>query len=264
METRCFGRTHLQTVSVFGPILTVHPGLGDLVFRHPDLDFATSHFYDAATINRPRNALDPALHTARLVQQALAQLPPNRPFLDSEHGPIDTFKSGRQLPVAFDDDYFRGMQWAHLAAGGVGGGLRWPYRHPHVLTHGMRAAQRSLAGFTELLDWTQFQRRDLTAAVQLSTAAVRCVACGDARQAVVWLVRPDTLTTRTGRYRPAAPLDVQLGLPGLYPGRYQVYCWDTKAGRVTDQLLVQADEQQLTIHLAALESDVALAIVPAA
>lgn len=264
VETRCFGRTHLQTVSVFEPILAAHPGLGDLVFRHPDLDFATSHFYDAATINRPRNALDPALHTARLVQQALAQLPPNRPFLDSEHGPLDTFKGGRQLPEAFDDEYFRCMQWAHLAAGGVGGGLRWPYRHPHVLTHGMRAAQRSLAGFVEFLDWTQFQRRDLTAAVQLSTAAVRCVACGDAQQAVVWLVRPDTLTTRTGHYRLAAPLAVQLGLPGLYPGRYQVYCWDTKAGRVTDQLLVQADEQQLTIHLAALESDVALAIVPAA
>jgi hypothetical protein len=58
VETRCFGRVHLRTVSVFGPILTAHPGLGDLVFRHPDLDFATSHFYDAATINRPRNALD--------------------------------------------------------------------------------------------------------------------------------------------------------------------------------------------------------------
>lgn len=263
VETRCFGRTHLQTVSVFGPILPANPALGDLVFRHPDLDFATSHFYDAATINRPQNALDPALHTAALVQQALAQLPPARPFLDSEHGPLDTFKSGRQLPEAFDEEYFRCMQWAHLAAGGAGGGLRWPYRHPHVLTHGMRATQRSLAGFVGLINWAQFQRRDLTAVVQLSTTLVRCVACGDARQAVVWLVRSDALTTRAGHQRPAAPLAVQIGLPGLWPGFYRVYCWDTKAGRVAGQLLVQADAAQLAICLPALESDVALAIVPA-
>ncbi|RYE91395.1 MAG: hypothetical protein EOO37_00410 [Cytophagaceae bacterium] len=263
VETRCFGRTHLQTVSVFGPILTANPALGDLVFRHPDLDFATSHFYDTATINRPQNALDPALHTAMLVQEALAQLPPNRPFLDSEHGPLDTFKSGRQLPETFDDEYFRCMQWAHLAAGGAGGGLRWPYRHPHVLTYGMRAAQRSLAGFVGLLDWAQFQRRDLTAAVQLSTTAVRCVACGDSQQAVVWLVRPDTLTTRAGHSRPAAPLAVQVCLPGLRPGFYRVYCWDTKAGRVASQLLVKADTEQLVVCLPVLESDAALAIRPA-
>ena len=263
VETRCFGRTHLQTVSVFGPSLLAHPGLGDLVFRHPDLDFATSHFYDAATINRPQNALDPALHTAELVRQALAQLPANRPFFDSEHGPLDTFKSGRQLPEAFDDEYFRCMQWAHLAAGGVGGGLRWPYRHPHVLTHGMRADQQSLAGFVELLNWAQFQRRNLTAEVRLSTTAVRCVACGDAHQAVVWLVRPDTLTIRAGSYRPRAALAVQIWLPGLRPGFYHVYLWDTKAGRIRDHLLVQADRQQLAVFIQVLEADVALAIVPA-
>ncbi|QIL78301.1 hypothetical protein [Hymenobacter sp. HDW8] len=263
VETRCFGRAHLQTVSVFGPLLAAHPGLDDLVFRHPDLDFATSHFYDAATISRPKNALDPALQTAALVHQALAQLPANRPFLDSEHGPLDTFKSGRQLPEAFDDEYFRCMQWAHLAAGGVGGGLRWPYRSPHVLTQGMRAAQRSLAGFVNLLNWAQFQRGTVPPAVQLSTTAVQCIASGDAHQAVVWLVRPDALTTRAGRPRPLEPLAVQLTLPGLAPGRYRVYVWDTKDGHLSSQLLLQADQQHLVIRLPALHADVALAVVPA-
>lgn len=263
VETRCFGRAHLQTVSVFGPVLRVHPGLGDLVFRHPDLDFATSHFYDAATISRPQNAWAPALHTAELVRQALAQLPANRPFFDSEHGPLDTFKSGRQLPEAFDDEYFRCMQWAHLAAGGVGGGLRWPYRYPHVLTHGMRVAQRSLTGFVGLLNWTQFQRHNLTAQVHLSTAAVRCVACGDGYQAVVWLVRPDALITRAGRHRPLAALAVQLLLPGLRPGPYQVYIWDTKAGQIRDQLLLHVEGKQLAVLIPTLEVDVALAIKPA-
>jgi hypothetical protein len=263
VETQCFGRAHLQTVSVFGPTLLAHPGLGDLVFRHPDLDFATSHFYDAATISRPHNALDPALHTAELVRQVLAQLPANRPFFDSEHGPLDTFKSGRQLPEAFDDEYFRCMQWAHLAAGGAGGGLRWPYRQPHVLTHGMRAAQQSLAGFVKLLNWAKFQRRNLTAQVRLSTTAAQCVACGDAQQAVVWLVRAEMLVTRRGTSRPPSTLAVQLWLPGLRPGPYHVYLWDTTTGRVRDQLVVQANEQQLTILIQKLEVDLALAIVPA-
>lgn len=265
VETRCFGRAHLQTVSVFGPTLVAHPGLGDLVFRHPDLDFATSHFYDAATISRPQNALGPALHTAELVRQVLAQLPANRPFFDSEHGPLDTFKGGRQLPEAFDDEYFRCMQWAHLAAGGAGGGLRWPYRHPHVLTHGMRAAQRSLAGFVKLVNWAQFQRHNLTAQVRLSTAAVRCVACGDGCQAVVWLVRPEALTTRTGRNRPLAALTVQLLLPGLRAGPYHVYIWDTKVGQVRDHLLVQVENEQLEVlvQMLVLEVDVSLAITPA-
>lgn len=263
VETRCFGRAHLQTVSVFGPILRANPALGDLVFRHPDLDFATSHFYDAATISRPQNALDPALHAAELVRQVLAQLPANRPFFDSEHGPLDTFKGGRQLPEAFDDEYFRCMQWAHLAAGGVGGGLRWPYRYPHVLTHGMRVAQRSLADFIELLNWAQFQRHNLTAQVHLSTAAVRCVACGDGYQAVVWLVRPEALTTRAGRYRQLAALAVELLLPGLRPGLYHVYIWDTKAGRIRNQLLLQLEGKQLAVLIPTLEVDVALAIKPA-
>ncbi|MDJ0367912.1 hypothetical protein QMK33_22445 [Hymenobacter sp. H14-R3] len=257
VETRCFGRAHLQTVSVFGPILKAHPELGDLVFRHPDLDFATSHFYDATTISRPQNALDPALQTAELVRQILVQLPANRPFFDSEHGPLDTFKSGRQLPEAFDDEYFRCMQWAHLAAGGVGGGLRWPYRDPHVLTHGMRAAQQSLAGFVKLLSWAQFQRHNLTKQVRLSTTAVSCVACGDAHQAIVWLVRPDALITRSGNQRAMAALTVQFWLPGLQPGPYHVCIWDTKTGRIRDQLVVQADKQQLTVLVRLLEVDVA-------
>jgi mannan endo-1,4-beta-mannosidase len=127
----------------------------------------------------------------------------------------------------------------------------------------MRAAQRSLAGFVGLLDWAQFQPSRFPRAVQLSTTAVRCVACSDAHQAVVWLVRPEALTTRAGRRPPRAPLALQLTLSGLEPGAYQVYCWDTQAGFVSGQLLAQADKQQLTICLPALQSDVALAVVPA-
>nr|GFC97587.1 hypothetical protein [Tanacetum cinerariifolium] len=77
-------------------------------------------------------------------------MPTTRPFFDSEHGPIYTFNNRRRtLPEAFDDAYFRHMQWAHFASGGAGGGLRWPYRQPHdrlITRRGTRRAPRSQSG----------------------------------------------------------------------------------------------------------------------
>ena len=104
----------------------------------------------------------PALAAGKLVGEALAEITDGRPFFDTEHGPIHTFKDHkRTLPEAFDDEYFRHMQWAHLASGGAGGGMRWPNRHPHVLTDGMRRAQLSLSRFLPLVDWLSFGRRIL-------------------------------------------------------------------------------------------------------
>jgi hypothetical protein len=263
VEMRCFGRAHLQTVSVFGPVLGRYPAVAEVIFRHPQLDFATTHFYDAATINNPQNTLGPALTTGALVREALAEVPAGRPFFDSEHGPIYTFNNRRRtLPEAFDDDYFRHMQWAHLAAGGAGGGLRWPYRQPHVLTHGMRAAQRSLAEFSKLLDWQHFQRRNLSPEVALTDAAFVAFACGDARQAVVWLLRQDHLTTRNRRRRRTLPpRAAQLTLPGLAPGAYRVHLWDTAAGVASGCWLVQVGAEPLRLDLPAVGTEVALAIV---
>lgn len=263
VEQRCYGRSHPQTVSVFGPVLQAHPGLGDIIFRHPQLDFATSHFYEAGTINQPRDTLGPAQSTGRLVGEALAQLPAGRPFFDTEHGPIDAYKQRRPLPEVFDDAYFRHMQWAHLAAGGAGGGLRWPYRQPHVLTHGMRAAQRALAEFAALLDWPHFQRRYLGGQVQLSVPGVACFACADTRQAVVWLLREaGRPTRRSPQPKPVPPIPVQFTLPGLQPGAYLVHLYDTATGQPAGQLFAHATPKGLVIALPALPAELALAIVP--
>ena len=265
VEERCYGRSHPQTVSVFGPVLAAHPSLGDIIFRHPLLDFATLHFYEGGTINQPRDTLGPALTTARLVGEALAQLPPGRPFFDSEHGPIDAYKQRRPLPEVFDDVYFRHMQWAHLAAGGAGGGLRWPYRWPHVLTHGMRAAQRQLADFTALLHWPRFRRRYLGSAVRVSVPGIACVACADEHQALVWLLREaGRATRRRPQPKPLPPLPVQITLPGLQPGPYTVHLYDTAAGRALGPLLAHSTAAGLLVDVPALATELALAIVPAA
>jgi len=257
LERRLHGRAHPQCVSVFGPELHWKPWLNAPVFRHPALDFANNHFYEEGTIDDPRDTVAPALATGRLVREALDEITDQRPFFDSEHGPIHTFKDrGLTLPEAFDDEYFRHLQWAHLASGGAGGGMRWPNRDPHRLTPGMRRAQRSLADFLPLIDWPQFDRRPIE--VGVSDPGVACFACGDSRQAVLWLLRATPLLP-DGRVDPARQGSVSVRIAGLAPGSYRAVLWDTEAGREAGRKFVEAGACGAEIELA-LGANVAIAV----
>jgi len=266
VELRTHGRAHPQTVSVFGPSLDEHPALREVVFRHPALDFATSHLYARGTIDAPRNTVDAALDVGRLTRSALAEAPHGRPFLDSEHGPIHSFKNRRRtLPEPFDDEYFRHMQWAHAASGGAGGGMRWPNRHPHRLTDGMRRAQRSFADFLPLLDWSRFRRRNLDGALRVLGPAgplpgVAAFGCGDGRQAFVWLLRRDQLAGDGMVRRDAPPVAPTVEIPGASAGRWRVTAWDTRVGARAGELLVEhAGGGPLRVRVPAFATDVALA-----
>ena len=262
-EERLYGRSHPQTVSLFGPELwwRPHMPLKEPLFRHPDLDFASIHVYEEGTIDFPRNTVDPALGTGRIVRDALAEITDSRPFFDSEHGPIHGFKDHHiTLPEAFDDEYFRHMQWAHFAAGGAGGGMRWPNRNPHVLTPGMRKAQRALADFLALIDWPRFRRVNLNHDIEVSRPEVACFACGDARQAVVWLLRKDTVGPDGMLRRDAAPVRLHLRVPGLAAGRYDVTAWDTVAGRPSERFPAEAKGAGLRLDVPPFAAHLALAI----
>ncbi|MFT8243716.1 hypothetical protein [Roseomonas sp. BN140053] len=267
LEIRLHGRAHLQCVSVFGPELEWKPWIVDPIFRHPGLDFANSHFYEEGSIDQPRDSVAPAIAAGRLTREALAHIGDLRPFFDSEHGPIHTFKDKhRTLPEPFDDEYFRHIQWAHLASGGAGGGMRWPNRKPHVLTAGMRRAQQALAGFLPLVDWPRFHRRNLNDEITVDDPAVVGFACGDENQAVAWLLRR---TLRRGARRDRQVDDslvspVTLRIPGLRPGPRRVVLWDTRAGREAGRLSAEADAAGLlAVSVPEFGPDLALAITPA-
>jgi hypothetical protein len=263
LEQRLYGRTHPRTVSLFGPELIWRPELPlkDPIFRHPDLDFATLHVYKQGTIDHPSNTVDPAICMGQIVREALAEISDRRPFLDTEHGPIHTFKDHKKtLPEPFDDEYFRHMQWAHLASGAAGGGMRWPNRHPHRLTRGMREAQRAMSGFLDLIDWTSFRRVNLNAEIEATSPHVACFGCGDEDQALVWLLRRDALDGR-GMMDPAAPpLQCAVRVPGLKPGRYRAMAWNTREGVPGPTLEIEADGCGALIAVPPIASDVALAI----
>ena len=261
-ELKRYGRVHPQTVSYFGPTIVENPHIAEVVFRHPLLDFASIHFYERDTIDCPHNTVDPAISTGKLIREALAHIHDSRPFFDSEHGPIHLFKDQRiTLPAAFDDEYFRHMQWAHFASGGAGGGMRWPNRHPHQLTSGMRAAQGALARFLPLIDWQHFRRRNLNDEVGSSSGDPAMFACGDENQAIAWLLRKDSFGP-DGRLRhDALPLDTTLSLPGLRAGDYRVTAWDTCLGTATSVTTLRHQGQgNLCIPLPPIASDLALAI----
>jgi mannan endo-1,4-beta-mannosidase len=231
LELRRYGRAHPRTVSMFGPHLVLDSRIPDSIFRHPLLDFASTHFYEEGAIDFPENTVDAALAVGRLMRTALCETPQNRPFFDSESGPIHTFKDHHiTLPEAFDDEYFRHMQWAHLAGGGAGGGMRWPNRHPHSLTPGMRVAQHGLARFLPLIDWRSFRRRNLNEEVAVSTPNIHAVASGDKAQAVVWMIRRDSMGEDGMLRRDMSPARVRLDVPGLAPGDYRVVFWNTIEG----------------------------------
>jgi mannan endo-1,4-beta-mannosidase len=260
-ECERLGYANLQTVSIFGPELIRHPMLVDTIFRHPTLDFANTHLYEHGTIDDPRDTVAPALAAARLMQAAVTAAGTARPVFDSEHGPIHSFKDRkRTLPDAFDDEYFRHIQWAHLASGGAGGGMRWPNRHPHVLTAGMRDAQRALAKFLPLIDWTRFRRNSLTLALRCDDAGVAAVGCGDDHQALAWLVRTDSLAADGAMLARDDATDTILRVPGLADGAYTITTYDTRRGAVLSRRGGTSDAGVLAIGIGAVRDDMAVAI----
>jgi mannan endo-1,4-beta-mannosidase len=262
LEVELYGRAHPQTVSVFGPVMETHAAMADVIFRHPLLNFASNHFYDTRTINNPRNTVDSAIKAGHLVREALSHIRDNRPFFDSEHGPIYTFKNRHKtIPELFDDEYFRHMQWAHFASGGAGGGMRWPYRHPHSLTIGMRTAQQGLAKFIEFIDWKNFNRKNLNEEIKLSSPSFAVFACGDERQAVIWLLRKDK-KERTGMVSQAAkPLSVALTIPAMAAGQYTITLWNTFTATTTSVLVADHPAGgDLSVALPAVATDIAVAV----
>lgn len=262
LEIATHGRAHLQTVSVFGPELRWKPWLNEPIFRHPALDFANSHFYAEGTIDDPQDTVAPALAVAELMREALHEITDGRPFFDTEHGPIHTFKDHRiTLPDAFDDEYFRHIQWTHLACGGVGGGMRWPNRHPHTLTAGMRRAQKAMSAFLPSVDWTRFDRHLLTDELTCSDDDIALFGCGDGRSALIYALRLRPILP-DGQIDPAVRSTVQVFLSKFEAKYVDVSIWDPIAGVETDSQYLEAKEDTVEIRIADLPAEIVISVRP--
>jgi len=253
-ETALYGRAHLQTVSAFHPNLVATPMLSEVIFRHPSLDFASIHLYEHGPLDAPRDTLEPAAATVRLMGEALVQCAPLRPLLDTEHGPVHTFcDGGTTLPDSFDTACFRRIQWAHLAAGGAGGGMSWPYRHPHMLLTGMHEAQGLLAAFMTLIDWKSFLRAPLGKRLVVHDFDGLVSGCGDTQQAIICLM--------PGERQDGIACHIEL--TGLKPGCYAVTKFNTITGNREASAVHTRQDGSLVVLAVGGGHDIALAITPA-
>ena len=103
--------------------------------------------------------------------------------------------------------------------------MRWPNRHPHVLTPGMRRAQAAMAGFLPLIAWGRFRR----VPVDAKARGFHTFACADGEQAAVYLLRRGH-RLGDGRVDQAFRTAARVSVP-MPSGRYDVVSWNPVAGR---------------------------------
>lgn len=136
-------------------ISSAHPmptgGFAEFMFRRNDLDLANTHLYIGASRRQPKDPAEVVAAEAEGIRHALRQIRDNRPYIDTENGPIDDWIEDEKI----DDAVFHDQSWAHLASGGSGSGFRWPYRGPHHITPGMLAHLKRMRAFTDAVDWTK-------------------------------------------------------------------------------------------------------------
>ncbi|MBZ0288162.1 MAG: hypothetical protein K8I30_11155, partial [Anaerolineae bacterium] len=257
VEEQHWGFTRLQTVSCFGP--NPDSEYAAMIFRHPSLDFATTHIYYKGSIDYPTETITPALTMRDWVRKGVQQAS-DRPFTDSEHGPIHLFNDHkRSLRPAFDDEYERRLMWAYLAAGGAGSGMRWPARNPHILTTGMKQALLSLSKFAGLIDWNTFRPSPLD---YFPAANIHAIGSRDDRQAVLYVIHPSTSKYPTAYTpRPKIFSEIPIEIESLLPGVYHVSLWDVAASCLSHaQMITVASGEPLRLVLPSCRQDIAIAV----
>jgi mannan endo-1,4-beta-mannosidase len=250
-ELKKWGRVHMLTVSSAAAEPT--GAIAEDVYHQPLFDFATTHLYYWGTVNDPKNAIDPVVSFNHGVRYALGQIQDGRPYTDSESGPIDRWI--QQQP--FDEQVFHHMSWAHLASGGAGAGMRWPYRSPHSLTPVMLRTLRSIAQVANRIDWASFISRNADNRLSSNSSGMLLMGSGDSRQVIAWLA--DDTRNHPGRRIGNATLRVK----GLSPGRYEATCWDTKIGVPVKTATLKPVSGEIAIPLPSFESDIAVTVRPA-
>ncbi|MCU0496211.1 MAG: cellulase family glycosylhydrolase [Anaerolineae bacterium] len=226
--------------------------LGRVIYQHPALDFANTHLY-MGDIRDPADPIMSGVLMSGGVLLSLDQIDDDRPYFDSESGPIDDWIIDPQ----FDQEYHRHMSWGHLAACGAGSGMRWPYTNPHFILPELRDNLLALARFASTVDWANFASDNISAKMRMSDRSVFRVGCSDGQTAIVWLLadrRRDETVTISGK---------TLTINEVFTdGDYQVEYWETAQGIMLQRDSLTVSDEMLTLTIPEFEADLpALALI---
>ena len=209
-EKRKWGRNHIITISIANAM--PKGAWGDLAYRQAGLDLATTHLYIGAA-NAPDEPIGPALAVQEGVTYAMAQIKDNRPYIDSENGPINRWIVDQKL----DDLVFHNMSWAHMASGGAGSGLRWPYRNPHHLSEGMYQELKLMRRFADAVPWRKLTGPRSEIKVTVPEGWIAC-STGTKNGALIWVTSA----------KPSAG-EISISWPDA-PKSIKYRCYDTQTG----------------------------------
>lgn len=215
-QRKRWGVARLFTLSIADPL--PRGPLADLAFRRPDLDIANVHLYIGASRD-PREPWVAVPTEAEGVRHALSEVRDGRPFMDTENGPIDRWVPDPKL----DDAVFHDQSWSHLASGGAGSGLRWPYRGPHHLSDGMLAHLKAMRRFCDSVDWR---------ALSGAWSPIEITGSGVVGEGIVGTgyragEHGMAFAARKGKLGAAMAGEIRVTVPGARAGRV----WDAEAGR---------------------------------
>ncbi|UCG94495.1 MAG: hypothetical protein JSW13_01685 [Candidatus Aerophobus sp.] len=118
-ELQKFGRHHLRTVSSYQP-----EPRADFFYNSPILDFASTHMYHGSVID-PKDTIRGAVDAGVSVRHIIQRLSDNRPYLDTENGPILHLVDPCALapPPERVAKAYNNLAWAEIAAGASGPGF---------------------------------------------------------------------------------------------------------------------------------------------
>ena len=157
-EIEKFGEARLITVSTAAPAVT--GALARVLYDFTHIDFVTTHFY-YDTIKTYSDPYRIARDVVMNINYHNYLFEDSVPFFDSESGPIDRWP---QLP-ANDIACYSAFSWAHLASGGTGIGMRWPYTTPHRMPTYLLDIIEAISRFVKSpgIDWLDFTGVNLDA-----------------------------------------------------------------------------------------------------
>jgi hypothetical protein len=214
--------------------------LGEVVYNHPALDFANTHLYVGSATKKPKNGIAAIAEINRAVRRSCEQMRSPRPYFDSESGPIYQWIKDAGVDALLHHN----MSWAHLAGGGAGSGMRWPYTDPHCLLPEMRDNLLGIARFAVHVDWARFESQNITDRIDVMTRGIVKVGCADTRTAIVWLARDTRLATAPALDHQQVALHAELG-----DGLYTIRIWNTREGHEIGCIEAEAAHGELRFNL---------------
>jgi mannan endo-1,4-beta-mannosidase len=250
-ERQKWGKNHIITVNTAG--LPASANLKYAVFQHPNIDFATTHMY-YSEIASPQNVIAPAVRVNTTVKSALGKFVSGdrRPYFDSEDGPING-----ELEESFDNEYYHNMIWAHLASGGAGSNLRWPFRVGKGPSDGMFDSLLAMSQIIKHINWSKFASVNIDTKVAVSNTGghkVIKMACGDSYTALVFVLQNSRVST--GDISGA-----KLKVTKMKAGTYLVKDFNSYTGNLISSQDVNAVSGSVSVTLPTFNKDIVIILV---